>query len=38
MIFYLGTHKPAWVGSPLFVNVPLFVSRRSLAPLRSLFS
>ena len=29
MDFYLGTHRPNWLG---FVNVPLFVSNRTLAP------
>jgi hypothetical protein len=31
MQFYLGTHKPAWLEDDRFANVPLFVSRRTLA-------
>lgn len=31
--FYLGTHRPTWLSR---VEVPLFVSRRTLAPLRAL--
>jgi hypothetical protein len=34
--FYLGTHKPAWLASETFRHVPLFVSRRVLAPRRQL--
>lgn len=30
MIFYLGTHKPLWLGSFEFIDKPLFVSRRTL--------
>lgn len=33
MRFYLGTHRPRWLAS---LAVPLFVSRRTLAPLRRL--
>ena len=33
MIFYLGAHHPSWLGT---LDVPLFVSRRSLAKRRSL--
>ncbi len=33
MKFYLGTHHPHWLGR---LQVPLFVSRRTLAPRRSL--
>lgn len=33
MRFYLGTHKPAWLAR---LEVPLFVSRRALEPLRRL--
>ncbi len=33
MIFYLGTHKPAWLTR---TDVPLFVSRRSLCKYRSM--
>ena len=29
--FYLGTHMPAWLWNPLFLGVPLFVSRRRFA-------
>ena len=32
-LFYLGTHKPAWLA---VLDVPLFVSRRTLAPRRTL--
>ena len=32
-MFYLGTHKAHWLAS---VNVPLFVSRRTLAPRKTL--
>ena len=32
-VFYLGTHKAHWLAS---VNVPLFVSRRTLAPRKTL--
>lgn len=32
--FYLGTHMPGWLFDPRFAGVPLFVSRRSLNPLR----
>jgi hypothetical protein len=32
-VFYLGTHKAAWLAR---TDVPLFVSRRTLAPMRSL--
>ena len=31
MIFYLGTHMPSWLEDPRFAEVPLFVSRRTLA-------
>ncbi|WP_438028957.1 DUF7221 family queuine tRNA-ribosyltransferase-like protein [Sorangium sp. So ce233] len=31
--FYLGTHKPSWLAT---AGVPLFISRRTLAPMRSL--
>jgi hypothetical protein len=31
--FWLGTHKPGWLAS---AGVPLFVSRRTLAPMRTL--
>jgi hypothetical protein len=31
--FYLGTHLPNWLGK---VTIPLFVSRRTLAPRRTL--
>lgn len=33
MLFYLGTHEPSWLAT---AGVPLFVSRRRLAPLRRL--
>ena len=33
MIFYLGTHKPQWLAR---VSVPLFISRRTLAPRKTL--
>jgi hypothetical protein len=36
MQFFLGTHKPGWLARPPFADVPLFVSRRTLAPLRRL--
>ncbi len=36
MLFYLGTHKPAWLGLAAFCDVPLFVSRRSLTGMRRL--
>jgi hypothetical protein len=29
-MFYLGTHKPCWLGDARFCDVPLFVSRRRL--------
>ena len=32
MKFYLGTHRPRWLAA---LDVPLFVSRRTLAPLRT---
>ena len=32
MRFYLGTHRPRWLAC---LDVPLFVSRRTLAPLRT---
>src|SRR5206468_1710371 len=31
--FYLGTHRPNWLG---LLNVPLFVSHRTLGPRKSL--
>jgi hypothetical protein len=31
VLFYLGTHEPSWLGQ---TDVPLFLSRRRLAPLR----
>ena len=34
--FLLGTHKPAWLADPTFASVPLFVSRRTLAPMKRL--
>ena len=33
MIFYLGTHKPGWLSQ---TDVPMLVSRRTLAPRKSL--
>lgn len=30
MRFYLGTHKPQWLGFPEFEHVPLFISHREL--------
>lgn len=36
MKFYLGTHRPNWLGDARFVDVPLFVSRRTLEPIRKL--
>lgn len=32
MKFYLGTHRPRWLAA---LDVPLFVSRRTIAPLRT---
>jgi hypothetical protein len=32
MTFWLGTHRPNWLG---LTDVPLFVSRRTLAPRRT---
>lgn len=34
--FFLGAHHPAWLALPAFRDVPLFVSRRSLASRRKL--
>lgn len=34
--FYLGTHRPQWLWDARFRSVPLFVSRRTLAPVRAL--
>lgn len=31
MKFYLGTHQPHWLADERFTEVPLFVSRRTLA-------
>lgn len=28
--FFLGTHRSNWLADPMFVNIPLFVSRRTL--------
>lgn len=36
MRFYLGTHRPNWLADERFASVPLFVSRRTLAPMRRL--
>lgn len=36
MIFYLGTHHPHWLRDARFADVPLFVSRRTLAPYKKL--
>lgn len=36
MRFLLGTHRPQWLFEERFRDVPLFVSRRTLAPLRTL--
>lgn len=36
MRFYLGTHRPNWLADARFIDVPLFVSRRTLAPMRRL--
>jgi hypothetical protein len=36
VVFYLGTHRPAWLADPRFRGVPLFVSRASLAGMRRL--
>jgi hypothetical protein len=36
MIFFLGTHQPHWLADERFRDVPLFVSRRALARLRTL--
>ena len=33
MIFYLGTHKPNWLGR---TDIPLFISRRALQPYKTL--
>lgn len=33
MRFFLGTHRPAWLGE---LAIPLFVSRRTLSPIRRL--
>lgn len=34
VVFYLGSHRPAWLADPRFRGVPLFVSRASLAGMR----
>ncbi len=36
MRFYLGTHEVRWLGDARFSHIPLFVSRRRLAPRKSL--
>ncbi len=36
MKFFLGTHRPNWLADSRFASVPLFVSRRTLAPMRKL--
>lgn len=36
MIFYLGTHKAHWLADERFRDVPLFVSRRTLAGRKTL--
>lgn len=36
LLFYLGTHHPHWLADARFVDVPLFVSRRSLSRYRKL--
>lgn len=36
MLFYLGTHRPNWLWDARFRNVPLFVSRRTIAPIKTL--
>ena len=36
MNFLLGSHRPNWLRDARFVGVPLFVSRRTLAPMRRL--
>lgn len=36
MKFYLGTHQVNWLADPRFVDVPLFVQHRRLAPRRRL--
>lgn len=36
MEFFLGTHRPQWLSSKSFMGVPLFVSRRTLSPMRTL--
>ena len=34
MKFYLGTHRPAWLGDERCASIPLFVSRRTLTAKR----
>lgn len=36
MKFYLGTHHPHWLRDARFIDVPLFVSRRTLAKYKKL--
>lgn len=36
MRFYLGTHKPNWLEDKRFKDVPLFVSRRTLARMQEM--
>lgn len=36
MKFYLGTHKPMWLGDARCADVPLFVSRRTLSAIKNL--
>ena len=36
MKFYLGTHKPMWLGDARCADVPLFVSRRTLGAIKTL--
>jgi hypothetical protein len=36
MQFFLGTHMPSWLAEPRFADVPLFVSRRTLAQRKNL--
>lgn len=36
MRFFLGSHRPSWLADARFARVPLFVSRRTLGPMRRL--
>lgn len=36
MYFFLGTHRPQWLFDPKFRGVPLFISRRTIASIKTL--